>query len=134
LRFIINGTDYQAVTGQDYRGRTRDIAALQAETGWTLRRIEQMTKGDEDHPPLELVGLQIALYLTLRKHGRMITYARAGELLDDVDVQQDPGDEEPAGQPGEGEQEEAGPTPAPTGSDRGDDTAAAGEPAQPDLP
>lgn len=101
--------DFEAVVQGEHRNR--DMAALQRETGWKMATVQEMTE-------LELVAMQLCVFFTWREHGRLISFERAGELMDEVDFVEEPGD---AVEHLDGEEPDADPTPALTGSGQGDD-------------
>lgn len=101
--------------------RMRDLAALQREMGWKLAKINEVAE-------LEGVGMALMIYLSFRATGRLITYARAEELLDEVDPVPEPGDiPEP-------EEATEDPQSAPTDSARGDELPAVAAPQTASLP
>lgn len=113
--------EFAAVTPHSQEMRMQDVAALQRETGWKMSKIQEMGQ-------LEIVALQLMIFFTWRANRRLISFERAGELIDEVDFLEDPGDEELMRKLAEDPGEEQGPTPAPTGSVRGDDADAAAQP------
>lgn len=108
MRIQFGDLDIEVIKPASLGGRTRDLAALQRETKWKLAEINELAQ-------LEGPGMALALFLSFRSVGRLISYARAEELLDEVEFILEPGDT--AEEPGV----EADPTSAPTGSVRGDD-------------
>lgn len=104
-------TDIPGLRPSDLNGRMRDLAALQRETKWKLAEINELGK-------LEGPSFALAVFLSFRATGRLITYARAEELLDEVDPVIEPGDED------DEEEDGADPTSAPTASVRGDERPA----------
>ena len=117
MRIQYGDIDIEMIKPSTLGGRTRDLAALQRETKWKLAEINELVQ-------LEGPGMAMALFLSFRATGRLISYARAEELLDEVEFVIELGDtpEDP--------EAEADPTPAPTGSVRGDDD----EPTADSLP
>ena len=111
MRIKYGEIEFEAVNPRSMEGRNRDLAALQRETKWKLPEINEMAQ-------LEGPALALCLYLSFRGTGRLISYAKAEELLDEVEFIIEPGDSPD----GEGETED--PTSAPTDSARGevDDT------------
>ena len=100
--------EYSAIRPDSREMRMSDLAALQRETGWKMPRVQEMYE-------LEVIGLQMVAFFTLRKNGHMISFAKAGELLDEVEFIPEDGDLP--------QDDEADPTAASTGSGRGDEPA-----------
>lgn len=71
MRMIIDGTEIRAVTLQT--ARTRDIMALQAETGLKLNELVAKARDDE------VWGLKAMEFLAEHNRGRFVTF---DELLD----------------------------------------------------
>lgn len=105
MRLRIGDAEYQVVNPRAFELRNSDVAALQRETGWKARQLQEMQQ-------LEAVGAALLVFGTLRRHGRLISYAKAEELLDEVELIPEDGDN-PAEEPED-------PTSAPTASGRGD--------------
>lgn len=112
MRIKYGELEIEAIVPQGMEGHNRDFAALQREMKWKISEINEMTM-------LEGPAQVLCVFFSLRAVGRLISYAKAEELLDEVEWIVEPGDlpgtsDDPA-------EEGAGdPTPAPTGSDRGD--------------
>ena len=109
MRIKYGEREYQAIRPDSREMRMADLAALQRETGWKMAQVNEMGQ-------LEVVGLQMVVFFTFRKNGQLITFAKAGDLLDEAEFLPDEGDLPPEG--------EADPTPALTGSVQGDGAAA----------
>lgn len=102
-----DGLDIEAISPTE--ARISDLAALQRETGWKLDKVNEMSQ-------LEGPALQMVLFLSYRATGRMISFARAGDLLDSVEFV--PTEAEIARAEGRAEDEvEPDPTSAATGSE-----------------
>lgn len=110
MRIKYGEREYGAIRPDSREMRMSDLAALQRETGWKMPRVQEMYE-------LEVIGLQMVTFFTLRKNGHMISFAKAGDLLDEVEFIPEDGDT-----PADGD--EADPTTASTGSGRGDEAAA----------
>ena len=108
--------DIEMIKPSSLGGRTRDLAALQRETKWKLKEINELVQ-------LEGPGMALALFLSFRAVGRLITYARAEELLDEVEFIATDAEiaEAQARAAGVDPEQEPDPTSAPTGSVRGGD-------------
>lgn len=85
MKLILGDDEFPVVRVGTDDMRNSDIAALQRETGWRMGKILEMAT-------LELVSLQLAIFFTLRKNGRIISFARAGELTDEARMEIEPGD------------------------------------------
>jgi hypothetical protein len=95
-------------------GKIRDLADMQRQTGMRMKQIQQEAETNESF------GLQLALFLTLRSAGHMVSFDTVGDFSEaDLEILDEPGDEQ------EDEDEAEGPTSAPTASGRGDDVAPA---------
>lgn len=101
--------DVPAVLPSQHEMRARDTAELQRETRFKLADIAAMAE-------LEFPAMQLTVFYTLRAHGRMISFARAGELLDEVELVPEPGD-----LPDAGDESGVDPTSVPEGSAPADD-------------
>ena len=106
MRIKYGDIDIEALNPRAMEGHNRDLAALQRETKWKLPEIQEMAQ-------LEGPALALCVYMSFRSVGRLISYAKAEELLDEVEFIVEPGDA-----PDEGEAED--PTSAPTDSARGE--------------
>ena len=107
--------EWSAVMPSEAEQRLSDMAALQRETRLKLSAILEMFE-------LEFLAMQAMVFFTFRANGRMISYARAGELLDEVTFEPDPGD-----LPGDEQaRDEVDPTSGPEGSAPADDPDAVG--------
>lgn len=109
MRIKHGDREYQAIRPDSREMRMADLAALQRETGWKMAQVQEMSA-------LEIVALQMVIFFTLRKNGHVISFAKAGDLLDEVEFIPEDGDL--------AQSDEADPTAASTDSGRGDDTAA----------
>jgi hypothetical protein len=111
-----NGTvvEIPTLAVADMSGHMSDLAALQRETKMKLAEINELAQ-------LEGPAAAMSIFLSFRATGRMISYARAEQLLDEVEPIPEAGE-----LPGDVEEEAAeDPTSAPTASDRGDELPAA---------
>lgn len=106
MRIKYGEREYAAVRPDDKSARLSDLAALQRETGWKLPQVNEMGS-------LEIVAGQMAIFFTFRANGQKISFAKAGDLLDEVEFIVEDGDAPAAAED---------PTPALTGSAQGDVT------------
>lgn len=79
------GLEVDMITPSSERMHMSDLAALQRETGWRMDYIAELGQ-------LEIPAIALAIYMSLRTVGRKITYAKAEELLDDIEFVEEPGD------------------------------------------
>ena len=79
------GLEIDMISPTSERMRNVDTAALQRETGWRMDYIAELGQ-------LEMPAVALAVFYSLRAVGRKVTYAKAEELLDDVEFVEEPGD------------------------------------------
>lgn len=122
MRLKYKDKEYEAVRPDSREMRTSDLAALQRETRWKMPEVQEMGR-------LEAVALQMVTFFTLRSRaGLAISFAKAGDLLDEVEFIPDE-DELAQFEAAQAEGAEEVPTSAPTDSGRGDDAAPESEPS-----
>ena len=112
MKLVHGDLEFPVVNPAAFELRNSDVAALQREMGWKGAQIQELQQ-------LEAVGAALVVYGTFRRNGRLISYARAEELLDEVELVPEPGDAAYQGD----DATTSDPTSAPTDSGRGDETA-----------
>lgn len=85
MRIKYRDLEIEGVTYHSGRAPLSSLAALQRETGWSMAKIDEMRR-------LEFVAMQLAVFVSWRAAGRSITFATAGEMLDECEFVVEDGD------------------------------------------
>jgi hypothetical protein len=92
VRVLFKGPEGAYWAGKELRAASVDtakisaLADLQLATGWTMPQIMK-------HAELEMVGVRILSFLTLRSAGMFVSWDEVGDIvLDDLEIIADPGD------------------------------------------